>query len=189
MQNNIVYNIDDFLKDYSLCLDSDEFINILNSVNPQNEISIEINFFHKIKEKKKLLDKNINNVLKAQEIYFKAKSIEKEDIQKSICLYESIINTNHNRDVLDRLIALYRKVKNSLQEIRVINYLIEEEQNKEHNRLEFLILKNPILENEIRNCYDNNLVFVEPIFGQHINFNKKIQRLTKRLEELKSNNI
>ncbi|OPC34620.1 hypothetical protein [Elizabethkingia miricola] len=113
-----------------------------------------------------------------------AKSLENIDNYKSIELYMSIQGMNHYRDVLDRLIILYRKTKQKEKEIQMINWLIEEEQNRQYNRMRFSQLTDPENADFIQNCYNNKESFVN-IYGFTINFFKKIDRLTERLRKLK----
>ncbi|SKB57939.1 hypothetical protein SAMN05660477_00013 [Soonwooa buanensis] len=183
-ENMINFNIDEFLKEFSVCLEPNEFIHFINNTNSNNEVFIELTILEKLKNRKKVIDKEKNREQDGQKIYQEAKNLELIDINKAIRLYESIINVNLHRDVLDRLIILYRKMKNKKEEIRILKFLIEEEQNKEYNRMTFLISKNPILEKEIRNCYNNDLTFIEPVHGFRINFNTKINRLKSRLDKL-----
>ncbi len=119
------------------------------------------------------------------ENYPRAKGLENIDNQKAIELYESMMNMNHHRDILDRLIILYRKTKQSAKEIQAIEWLIEEEQNIQYNRKEFLKIKFPNDKIHIERCYKEGLTYLNP-FGDSINFFTKINRLTERLRKLKN---
>ena len=135
-----------------------------------------------VREHNRLWQQEFNKVC---EITFKARKLEKTDPMKAIQLYESIKNTNYgNFDTLGRLIILYRKTKQKEKEAEYIEFKIEDLQNREYNRKEFLKTKYPEDADEIQNCYDNQTIYTNPQLVK-IDFHKNIIKLKERLKIVK----
>ncbi|TDX83935.1 hypothetical protein [Epilithonimonas xixisoli] len=124
-------------------------------------------------------DKKRNDDVERKNLYNKARSLEDIDNLEAIKIYQKLQNISQY-DALDRLIILYRKTHQKELEIQAIEWLIEEEQNKEYNRMSFLSMKFPDDAAKIRNCYDNNETYINPL-GVPINFHSKINRLKNRI--------
>ena len=85
---------------------------------------------------------------------------------------------------MGRLIILYRKTKQKEKEAECIEYKIEDLQNREYDRKEFLKTKYPEDTDEIQNCYDNQTIYTTPELVK-IDFHKNIIKLKERLKIVK----
>lgn len=138
----------------------------------------------RLREKNRKWEENFNKVI---QIYELAKQKEKTEPLTAIEIYQSIRDTNYGDfDVLGRLIILYRKTKQTSEELKHIEFKIEHIHNSEYNRMQFLSLKYPEDADLIRNCYDNELIYVTPE-GYDIDFYKEIRKLVLRKDKLLKN--
>lgn len=172
LNSNLIHATDSIRKKYYAAV-----FQVKISIELTEEEQIE---FLKNIEKEKRYKNNEKYIL---ENYPKARGLENVDNQKAIELYEIMMNMNHHRDILDRLIILYRKTKQKEKEIQAIEWLIEEEQNRQYNRMKFSQLMDPESADFIEDCYNNKLPFINK-HGYPINFFTKINRLNERLQKL-----
>lgn len=133
-----------------------------------------------LKEKNRNWDIEFNKV---KEIIFEARKTEKTDILKSIELYESVKNTNYgNWNSVERLIILYRKTRQYEKELQHLKYYLEDLQNQEYNRKEFLKNRFPSEAEDIERCFNENLEYVTPELV-HINFHSKIEKVKIQIDK------
>lgn len=181
-----IIDIDVFSKKYLGDISKEVFKRMLDARFKNIPLKVYYSEYNEILEKQRLrdFDKKYKNDI--AEAYRKAKSLENIDNDKAIGLYESIRDRKRNFDVLDRLIILYRKTNQKEKEIESINFLIEEEENSEYNKMRFLQLKYLDHREEIEKCYEEYVPFINPEFGFQTTFRKKIIRLKERLRKLEN---
>lgn len=123
---------------------------------------------------------------KVTEIFNRAKELEKTDPRQAIKLYESIRDTNYGKfGTLQRLAVLYNKVGDKAKLIQTLDFLIEETQTDEYNRMEFTQKKFPNDAHNVKFCYEAKLPYTTPE-GRIIDFHSRVDQLKKRLEKEQS---
>lgn len=115
---------------------------------------------------------------------------EKEgDIYKAILLHEMNLGMIRCPSETPYYLArLYRKIKNIPQQIRVLQYALEDERNKAHKRMMFCCMKEPENTDEIISHFNENKPYLNS-FGFVIDFHKKTQTVENKLQKLYSKNI
>ncbi|WP_179124843.1 hypothetical protein [Elizabethkingia miricola] len=126
----------------------------LNDIDKSNKLIKDLD--DKIERQKEITRKWHIEFNKVTDIIKLAKETEKNDIYKSISLYESVLNSEYGNFAPEyRLIILYHKIGNYEEEIRMAKMIISRIKKSNNKQLVNAIKADPMKENEIRDAYAN----------------------------------
>ncbi|MDX8563434.1 hypothetical protein OZ664_05420 [Elizabethkingia sp. HX WHF] len=147
----------------------------------------------KIERQKEITRKWQIEFNKVTDIMKLAKETEKNDLYKSISLYESVLNSKYgNFSPEERLVILYHKVGYYEDEIKISELIISKIKKSNSKRLINALKGDPVKESEIRIAWANFTSYIGSDGRQKTcstDYSKYEKRINKAYQLIKQNKI